>query len=106
MQEDSVRISLQVYLTVLTDVVQLIKFGKAWYSFGLLFRLNDDDDPVSIRVKTGIQHNFNTSSFLKPRFCDHCGKMLKGFRNQVFEHEDSKSMCIAGILMQESRMLH
>ena len=32
---------------------------------------------------TTIQHNFNTSSFFKPRFCDHCGKLLVGVMNQV-----------------------
>ena len=50
---------------------------------GLLDRLNEDEGARVMTIKTGIQHNFNTSSFLKPRFCDHCGKLIKGIMNQV-----------------------
>ena len=64
--------------------------------FCLLCRLNEDEDVNNISVKTGIQHNFNTASFFRPRFCDHCGKVISGFWNQVlhtFEHKATRYLC-------------
>ena len=99
MQEDSVSISSKYSLNLFCASYLRINslaldFGNVWHNFGFLCRLNDNEG-VSTRA-TGIQHNFNTVTFLKPRFCDHCGKQLRGLRNQVLyaiEHEESTCLC-------------
>ena len=59
-------------------------------AYDLHYRLNEGEgeNEKNIRVQPGIEHNFKPSQHFRPRSCDHCGKLLKGFINQVLHHFD------------------